>query len=330
MFDLLVRYRNLLLVTLLIIQPLILILLSRQAEEQQVGPLGNVLLQTLSNGQNAAYQAVGGIGDFWDDYIRLVDVNRENQRLRTEVNRLDEERVRLIGVMQENARLRELLEFQGAHPNLSLRPAHVIAKDNTPYFRVIRIRLDVGDTIVRSGMPVVASSGLVGQITEVTGDYCVVMLTMDSNSRVDVLVQRTRARGMVEGLGHDDDYNGRIAYLLARDEVQIGDVSPDIRLTLEQRLCDSLSDFGWGMLLQAIYLVDLAAEGSQGEEGSGGLQQPAVHTRNRSLRRDPAQHARPARLACPPGHARVSAQQFATIVHRAGVHGELRGNSAIR
>jgi len=224
MFELLARFRRPALVLLLVLQPLILILLGRKSEEPEVGVLGGAMLQVVAASQNATYQAVGGIGDLFDDYFRLVEVNRENEELRLELARLEEERVRLLGVMQENARLRAMVGFETANPQLQLRPARVIAKDITPYFRVLRIRLDAGAGIARPNMPVVAPSGLVGQVTTVAGDYCDVMLTVDTESRVDVLVQRNRARGVLEGTGSDDEYSARVSYLLQRDEVEVGDV----------------------------------------------------------------------------------------------------------
>lgn len=224
MWEVLLRYRRPVLVVLLVVQPLLLIFMGRPHERPEVGVLGGALLQVVATSQNATFQAVGGIGDVWDDYIRLVDVNRENERLRLELARLEEERVRLLGVMQENARLRAMVGFQDSAPQLQLRPARVIAKDITPYFRVARLRLDEGEAVARPEMPVVSPSGLVGQVTMVAGDYCDVLLTVDPDSRIDVLVQRNRARGVLVGTGSDREYSARIAFLLQRDEVVPGDV----------------------------------------------------------------------------------------------------------
>jgi rod shape-determining protein MreC len=224
MWEVLLRYRRPVLVLLLVVQPLLLIFMGRPHERPEVGVLGGALLQVVATSQNATFQAVGGIGDFWDDYVRLVDVNRENERLRLELARLEEERVRLLGVMQENARLRAMVGFQDSAPQLQLRPARVIAKDITPYFRVARLRLDEGESVARPEMPVVSPSGLVGQVTMVAGDYCDVLLTVDPDSRIDVLVQRNRARGILVGTGSDREYSARIAFLLQRDEVFPGDV----------------------------------------------------------------------------------------------------------
>jgi rod shape-determining protein MreC len=224
MLDVLLRYKRPLLVFLLIAQPVLLILLGRQSSEPGARPAGGLGTRVVASAQSLAYEAVGGLSDVWNRYVRLIGVAEENERLRRDVARLEEERVRLLGVMQENARLRAMVGFQVANPNLELRAARVIAKDITPYFRVIRVRLDAGEGIARPGMPVVAPSGLVGQVTTVAGDYCDVMLTVDPDSAIDVLVQRNRARGILQGNGHQNDYSARVSYVLQRDEVRAGDV----------------------------------------------------------------------------------------------------------
>jgi rod shape-determining protein MreC len=224
MLEVLLRHRRPILVLLLVLQPLILILSGRESNQPKTGIVGGTIFQGIGAIQNGMFQSIGGIGDLWNKYLRLVEVNEENERLRTELARLQEERVRLLGIMQENARLRTLLGFRESAPELELRPARVIAKDITSFFRVVRLRLEVGEGVARPQMPVVARSGLVGQVTTVNGDYCDVLLTVDAQSRIDVLIQRNRARGILYGNGHEDDYTGRVAYLLQRDEVQVGDV----------------------------------------------------------------------------------------------------------
>ena len=224
MLEVLLRHRRPILVLMLVLQPVILILSGRETAQPKTGIVGGSIFQGIGALQNGIYQAVGGVGDLWGKYIRLVEANEENEQLRRELARLQEERVRLLGVMQENARLRTLLGFRETEPELELRPARVIAKDVTAFFRVIRLRLEAGEGVARPQMPVVAPSGLVGQVTTVNGDYCDVLLTVDGQSRIDVLIQRNRARGILYGNGHIDDYTGRVAYLLQRDEVRIGDV----------------------------------------------------------------------------------------------------------
>ena len=172
--------------------------------------------------QFGASLAFGKVGDWWNG-LAGGEAARENEELRREVDRLREEKSRLVGILQENARLRELVGFQTRHPDFELAPARVISRDVTPYFRVVKIRIE-SDADLAPRMPVVAANGVVGQIHRVYGRYADVVIAADARSRIDAISQRNRALGVVHGLGHEADYQARVAYLSDRDEVRIGDV----------------------------------------------------------------------------------------------------------
>jgi rod shape-determining protein MreC len=174
--------------------------------------------------RDASSLGLAAVGSFWDQYVDLVGVRAENQQLRVELERLREEHARLLGVMQENARLRNMVGFMEAYPTLQVVPARIIGRDVSPFFRVTSIRIQVDPARVEEGMPVVASAGVVGHVSQVEGAWAEVVLAVDPRSSIDVIVQRNRARGIANGLGHADDYHSRIAYLLRRDQVRIGDV----------------------------------------------------------------------------------------------------------
>ena len=123
----------------------------------------------------------------------------------------------------ENDRLRDLLELRERLPGESIS-AEVVTREFSPYFRVMRVRLDRGARDrVRAGMPVVSAQGLVGQIRRTTGHYADVLLTVDQESAIDVVVQRTGARGMLRGTGESNRYLCRMQYLRREDEVEVGD-----------------------------------------------------------------------------------------------------------
>ena len=222
MFAFLRRFRTLLMIAVYLVVSAALVLGARG--DAELGIVGTSVLQASSGAEDLTHYGFAGVGDVWDDYLDLVGVRRENERLRGELDRLRDEHTRLLGVLQENARLRQMVGFAEAHPRLDLVPARVVAKDVSPFFRVISIRLHARDSRIRIGMPVVASAGVVGHVDQVAGDYAEVVLAVDPRSSVDVLVQHNRARGVLQGLGHDDDYAARIAYLVRRDEVSAGDV----------------------------------------------------------------------------------------------------------
>jgi rod shape-determining protein MreC len=67
---------------------------------------------------------------------------------------------------------------------------------------------------------VVTSAGVVGRILRVEESYADVLTIIDANAAVDSLVQRTRARGVVEG----QNFNAlNMRYLQREDDVISGD-----------------------------------------------------------------------------------------------------------
>ena len=174
--------------------------------------------------QSLAASVARAVSDFFDDYVYLVEVRQENDRLRARLARLDQEHEQLTAEALENRRLRSLLSLR-ERVGGQVIAATVIGRDVSPFFRVTRVEVDRGERDhVREGMPVVSSRGLVGQIRRTWGRYSDVLLAVDAGSAVDVIVQRTGSRGMLRGTGEDARYMSRIEYLGRDDEVRVGDL----------------------------------------------------------------------------------------------------------
>jgi rod shape-determining protein MreC len=99
----------------------------------------------------------------------------------------------------------------------------VVGRGIAKQFRVIHIRINVGEDEVAKGMPVVTFDGLVGQVNRFVGSYSDVMLSVDRKSYVPVVVQRNGAQGILRGTGELDRYTCEVEYLLRSDEVREGD-----------------------------------------------------------------------------------------------------------
>jgi rod shape-determining protein MreC len=186
------------------------------------GFVDRLVLQASAPVQYVATQAAHSVSDLLEEYVFLLEVKGDNERLRGEIARIREENRELRVQARENRRLRELL---GVRERLGTETitARVIGKDISNFFRVMRVVVDRGQRDrVSHGMPVVSSQGLVGQVNKAWGRYADVMLTIDEHSKIDVVIPSTGARGMLLGTA-SNEYVCRIQYLKRTDEVQVGD-----------------------------------------------------------------------------------------------------------
>ena len=99
-------------------------------------------------------------------------------------------------------------------------PANVVAEDLSPWFQAVII--DQGSASgIGPGMPVITDSGVVGVVVGTTPGASKVLLILGPQSRVDVYIQRTRARGSVRGRSQQDC---ELAYVLREEDVRPGDL----------------------------------------------------------------------------------------------------------
>ncbi len=214
--------RDIAIVIALLVVPF-LFLRSHLKDPSTLSLLDRGILRVSGPIQYVAEWAADTTSSVVEDYVYLVDVGRDNDRLRAENDRLGRE---MRALRAEVARVQELEALIGLRERLSTATiaARVIAKDISPSFRVVRLAVDEGGRGgVQPGMPVVSSEGLVGQIRRVSGDYADVLLTVDPESRVDVVVGQGGARGRLVGLGERARYGARVQFDRTDDEVAVGD-----------------------------------------------------------------------------------------------------------
>lgn len=180
-----------------------------------VGPLLLTFMRPLQIGAHAVGLWVREIADL---STRLGGLASENRQLRERIQELAAERNRLLEVEATNQRLRELLAFRSQLPSASLT-ASVIGSSASTWFRSLTLDKGSADGVVK-GMAVVSPAGVVGQVVSVTSRSARVLLLTDPHSGVDVIVQRSRARGIVAG---SLDNGPVMKYAKRSEDVEIGD-----------------------------------------------------------------------------------------------------------
>ena len=181
-------------------------------------PVRRLLLDGLAPLQIAFTWVQQSVGGIWFGYIDLVNTRRINRQLGERIAVLEREVVRLAELGQANERLEDLLRFRSLLTG-PVSAARVIGRDPLPWFRTLM--LDRGERDgVRRGMAVLAPQGVVGQIAEVSSRAARVLLLTDRNSGIDAIIQRNRARGIVQGALEEGCY---MNYLPPDENVLVGD-----------------------------------------------------------------------------------------------------------
>lgn len=152
-------------------------------------------------------------------YLDLIGIKEQNRVLLQENTELRAQLGSLTELKLENERLNQLLGFQ-KQTAMKLLAAKVIGKDLLPDHNTITINRGA-DQGIEQGMAVLTVAGAVGYIYRVQDKLSQVLLLTDRYSTVDVLVQRSRARGLLDGVSKE---KCQLRYLRRSDDVLVGDL----------------------------------------------------------------------------------------------------------
>ncbi len=207
--------RSLLLIGALLLTGLLMVVstfggrfgLSHQLTLELLGPL-----------QSVSARAVAAARTFWADYVDLLGVREENQRLKSVLESYEEDLATYREAYATYLRLQQELDFRKGtdFPPLTAR---VIGKDPSFWFHTIVVDRGENDGVVE-GMTALNSKGVVGQVIHVSNNYSKVLLAIAPSSAIDVFVQKNRVRGILKGAGE----NGyKLHYVLKSADVARGD-----------------------------------------------------------------------------------------------------------
>jgi rod shape-determining protein MreC len=169
------------------------------------------VLETIARPVAYANRAIADLREF-------ASLREENARLREENARLLAWQTAARRLENENEGLRSLARFREG-PEASFITARLVGDSVSAYMR--GALLNVGRRVgVAPGQAVVTGEGLAGRIAEVGENSSRVLFVTDVNSRLPVLVERTRERAILAG---DNSPRLRLALLQSIAGVQNGD-----------------------------------------------------------------------------------------------------------
>jgi rod shape-determining protein MreC len=187
-------------------------------ERARTDRLGRVFLWVMAPIQGAASAVGRALEGSWQGMVDLWRARAQNAQLRERARALEQEIDRLTEIALENERLRRLLDFRGELEG-ELLTARVIGHDATGLARTLIIDRGERDGVTK-GAAVLAPEGVVGQVFLAGPTSARVLLISDHNSGVDAIVQRSRARGIVQGTA---DGGCGLKYVKRTEDVKVGD-----------------------------------------------------------------------------------------------------------
>ena len=168
-----------------------------------------------------------GIGNSFEGFSRFFTsvekVNEENEALREENKQLLLELERAKMLEEENRRLREYLGMKTKYPSFTFEEGLVLSHSSGNY--ITGYTLNRG-TIhgIKVNMPVAVEEGIVGYVTDVGLNWCMVSTIIETASSVGAYVPRSGVAGIVSGdAALRQEGVCKITYLDPAADIAVGD-----------------------------------------------------------------------------------------------------------
>jgi rod shape-determining protein MreC len=217
MDSLLIRFRNL--VVLLVVLLAQLLLLAYQVKtNQEVRLVRDWAMKAATPVARVIEGARSAMASAIDQYFFLVGVKEQNHVLSKEVARLRMENQFLKRELETADRAKVLLEFRAQNPSRTVA-ARVIGTGAGGNAKTII--LDRGqDAGVQKGMAVITPEGIVGKVVAVYSNTSTALLVTDAGFAAGVVSQKNRVRGILKGTGRT---TCMVDYIQNEQKVEMGE-----------------------------------------------------------------------------------------------------------
>jgi len=158
--------------------------------------------------------------------FRYESLEAENEALKEQLAQMEEDSRLADSILRENERLNALLGFKKDHENYELVDGYVISRSSSEWISSITVSKGTANGIDVGMVALTARGEVVGLVTEVSINYCVIKTVLDSSLEISATVSATGDGGMVRGgyvTGQEGylrmDYLPSDAVLRNRDQV---------------------------------------------------------------------------------------------------------------
>ena len=152
--------------------------------------------------QKIFYKPINGFSNMIEEFTSLKEVKKENQILKSNVEKMEATETENIELKQEIERLKGELNIEHVLTDYDYLNATVISRNSFYWYNMLTI--DKGShNGIKEGMVVINSTGLIGKITNVSTFSSDVKLitTNDTNNKISVTVTNgdTKLTGIING-----------------------------------------------------------------------------------------------------------------------------------
>lgn len=153
------------------------------------------------------------------DYLRsLRKIDLENQALREENHKLIIANAKNRALEVENKILSDMLNYV-VPPKADFITAKVVAQEGTAFAHSLTVYVGENNH-VEKGQVAISDKGVVGRVEDVGSRYVKIALINNINSKISVMIENSRVRGMMVG---QNDIWPEMVFLPLDAELKVGD-----------------------------------------------------------------------------------------------------------
>ena len=217
-------FKNKLTVTIVLLSVTFLILISQSVKRSNISFAENGVGVTLNTVQGVFYSVNSKIRNSFSFIFHISSIKSENDKLVKKNSELESKALNYDALKTENDRLRSALNFTSQKAEYNYVGCDIIGKSGGSFLDQFVLNKGSKDGIAK-GMIAITDQGLVGQISSVGNNWCVIQSLANQNLAVSGMVQSTGENsGIVKGYISDNKFLARLDYLPIDSKVKNTDV----------------------------------------------------------------------------------------------------------
>ena len=191
---------------LLIVIIVLSVLFYTVKKDRNLNTFESLIKDTIVEIEKIIYKPINGFNNMIEEFTSLKNVKKENQILKSNVEKMESTEAENIELKQEIERLKEELNIEHVLTDYDYLNATVISRNSFYWYNMLTI--DKGShNGIKEGMVVINSTGLIGKITNVSTFSSDVKLitTNDTNNKISVTVTNgdTKLTGIINGYDYE-------------------------------------------------------------------------------------------------------------------------------